>query len=114
MSMKTMTAMEAKNSFGKFLEAVHREPVTVTKNSREIAAMFSMEDVQIIANFFLAEPIKADVATGKLKLIEALIAQINLNKRLDASRKAIAEGRGVVADDAYFEKKRQRALSRLT
>lgn len=38
--MKTMTAVEAKNSFGQLLEAALREPVAVTKNRREVAAMF--------------------------------------------------------------------------
>ena len=30
--MKTMTAAQAKNSFGQFLDAAQREPVVVTKN----------------------------------------------------------------------------------
>ena len=110
--MKTMTAVEAKNAFGQLLDAAHREPVAVTKNNREIAAMFSMEDIQSLADAFLAEPVRADVAAGKLNVIEALMAQIELNKRLDANRAGIAEGRGVVADDAYFERLRDRALAR--
>lgn len=48
--MKTVTAVEAKNSFGRLLEATHREPVMVTKNNREIAAMLSMEDIQALAD----------------------------------------------------------------
>jgi hypothetical protein len=32
--MKTMTFVEAKNSFGQLLEAVLRAPFAVTKNSR--------------------------------------------------------------------------------
>lgn len=112
MQMKTMTAVEAKNSFGRLLEATHREPVSVTKNNREIAAMFSMEDVCALADDFLAEPLKADVDAGRLNVIEALMAQIALNKRLAASRKAIAEGRGIVADADYFAGLRERALAR--
>ncbi len=34
--MTTMTALEAKNAFGQFLDAVQRSPVTVTKNGREV------------------------------------------------------------------------------
>ncbi|PID44248.1 MAG: prevent-host-death protein [Proteobacteria bacterium] len=112
--MKTMTAVEAKNSFGRFLEAAHREPVAVTKNNREIAAMFSMEDIQALADVMLADPLKADVQAGRLNVIEAVMAQVSLNKRLEASRAAIAEGRGVVADDTYFERLRDRAMSRLS
>lgn len=112
MQMKTMCAVEAKNSFGQFLEAAHREPVAVTKNNREIAAMFSMEDVQALADAFLAEPVKEEVATGKLNVIEALMTQIELNKRLEANRAAISEGSGVVADGAYFDQLRARAIAR--
>lgn len=112
MQMKTMTAVEAKNSFGRLLEASHREPVSVTKNNREIAAMFSMEDVRALADDFLALPLKADVEAGRLNVLEALMAQIGINKRLAASRQAIAEGRGVVADADYFAGLRERALAR--
>lgn len=38
--MKTMTAVEAKNAFGRLLEQVLREPVAVTKNCRAVAAIF--------------------------------------------------------------------------
>lgn len=112
--MKTMTAVEAKNAFGQLLEAAHREPVAVTKNNREIAAMFSMEDIRALAEAFLAEPLKADVETGRLNVVEAIMAQISLNKRLEANRAAISEGRGMVADEAYFQRLRDRAMARLS
>ena len=112
--MKTMSAVEAKNSFGRFLEAAHREPVAVTKNNREIAAMFSIEDIHALADAFLAEPLKDDVETGRLNVIEAVMVQIDLNKRLDASHQAIAEGRGVVADEGYFNRLRDRAMARVS
>lgn len=112
--MKTMTAVEAKNAFGRLLEATLREPVAVTKNSREVAAMFSMEDVRALADSFLAEPLKADVAAGKLGLLDAVMAQIDLNRRLEASRQAIAEGEGIVADATYFAGLRDRALRRIS
>ena len=112
MQMKTMTAVEAKNGFGQLLDEARREPVAVTKNNREIAAMFSMEDVHALAEAFLAEPLKQDVADGTLNVIEALMAQIALNKRLEASRLAMSEGKGVVADAAYFDRLRARATAR--
>ena len=40
------------------------------------------------------------------------MSQISINKRLAASRKAIAEGRGIVADADYFAGLRERALAR--
>lgn len=112
--MKTVTAVEAKNTFGRLLEAAHREPVMVTKNNREIAAMFSMEDVRALADAFLADAIKAEVADGKRSVLDALMAQIEINKRLEASREAIANGQGIVADDSYFRTLRERALSRVS
>lgn len=114
MSMKTMTAAEAKNAFGRFLETVHREPVAVTKNNREIAAMFSMEDIHSLAGAFLAEPLKEDVEAGRMNVVEAMMQQISLNKRLEANRQAIAAGRGVVADESYFASLKERALSRMS
>ena len=112
--MKTMTAVEAKNSFGQLLEAALREPVAVTKNRREVAAMFSMEDIRALADSFLAPPLKAEVASGKLDLLDALMAQVDLNRRLEASRKAIAAGDGIVADATYFASLRDRALRRVS
>lgn len=114
MTMKTVTAVEAKNSFGRLLEATHREPVMVTKNNREVAAMLSMQDVRALANDFLADPLKAEVAKGKRSVLDALMSQLEINKRLEASRKAMAEGNGVVADDTYFKALRERALSRIS
>lgn len=42
--MKIMTAREAKNHFGEFLDAARREPVVVTKNDRPVGIMISIED----------------------------------------------------------------------
>lgn len=112
--MKTMTAVEAKNAFGQLLEASHREPVTVTKNRREIAAMFSMQDIHALAEVFLAEPLKAEVAAGKQNVIDAIMAQVSLNQRIEESRKAIAEGQGHRANATYFDGLRDRARARLS
>ncbi|PPD14991.1 MAG: prevent-host-death protein [Methylobacterium sp.] len=44
--MKTITAAEAKNSFGKFLDMAQREPVLVTKNNRPVGVFLSMDDLE--------------------------------------------------------------------
>jgi prevent-host-death family protein len=44
--MKTMTAAEAKNKFGQFLDAAQREPVLVTKNDRPVGVFVSMADLE--------------------------------------------------------------------
>ena len=42
--MKVMTARDAKNHFGEFLDAARREPVVITKNDRPVGIMISIED----------------------------------------------------------------------
>lgn len=42
--MKVMTARDAKNHFGEFLDAAQREPVVITKNNRPVGIMISIQD----------------------------------------------------------------------
>ena len=42
--MKVMTARDAKNHFGEFLDSARREPVVITKNDRPVGIMISIED----------------------------------------------------------------------
>ena len=44
MNMKVMTARDAKNHFGEFLDAAQREPVIITKNNRPVGLMISIQD----------------------------------------------------------------------
>lgn len=44
--MKIMTAAEAKNSFGQFLDTAQREPVLVTKQNRPVGVFLSMQDLE--------------------------------------------------------------------
>lgn len=60
--MKTMTAKEAKNSFGVFLDSAQREPVVVTKRDRPVGVMFSMNDVPAMIDF--AETMKSKINAG--------------------------------------------------
>jgi prevent-host-death family protein len=55
--MKVMSAREAKNRFGEFLDAARREPVLVTKNDRPVAIMISIEDAadSLIPEMFMNE-----------------------------------------------------------
>ena len=105
-------AAEADNSFGQFLEAALREPMAVTKSRGKGAATFSMEDIRALADSFLSAPLKADVEAGKIDLLDALMAQVDLNRRLGAARQEIAAGNGIVADATYFAGLRDRALRR--
>ena len=42
-NMKTVTALEAKNRFGKLLDEAQREPVTVTKQGRPFAVVIAAD-----------------------------------------------------------------------
>jgi prevent-host-death family protein len=44
MTLKTMTARDAKNHFGEFLDSARREPVVVTRNDHPVGIMISIED----------------------------------------------------------------------
>ena len=44
--MKTLAAKEAKNAFGRMLDAVQREPVTIEKHGRAVAVILSLEEYQ--------------------------------------------------------------------
>ena len=43
-TMRTMSAKEAKDSFGALIDAAQREPVTITRQGREVAVVLSKED----------------------------------------------------------------------
>lgn len=53
--MKVMTAREAKNRFGEFLDSARREPVVVTKNNRPVGIMISVENAAdtLWSDFFI-------------------------------------------------------------
>lgn len=53
--MKIMSARDAKNHFGEFLDTARREPVVITKNDRPVGIMISIEDAAdtILPEFLL-------------------------------------------------------------
>ena len=105
--MTTMTALEAKNGFGQFLDAAQRSPVTVTKNGREVGAMFSKADLEAMAEWFLMEPLREEIASGTLTISAALLKQVQINRGLEEAEEDVAAGRVVPADDAFFERLRE-------
>lgn len=42
--MRTMSAKEAKDGFGALIDAAQREPVTITRQGREVAVVLSKQD----------------------------------------------------------------------
>lgn len=53
--MKVMSARDAKNHFGEFLDSARREPVVITKNDRPVGIMISIEDAAdtVLPDFLL-------------------------------------------------------------
>jgi len=47
--MTLFTASDARRRFGRLLETVQREPVTITKNGRAVAIMLSASDSELIS-----------------------------------------------------------------
>ena len=45
--MKTVTAKDAKNRFGRLIDDAQRQPVTVEKNGRPFVVVQSFEDFQM-------------------------------------------------------------------
>lgn len=97
--MKVMTARDAKNHFGEFLDTARREPVVVTKNDRPVGIMISVEDAAdtLFSDFFIDQESGYEewlfgkvnrtmerVASGETKLREHTDAMSLLKERLEA------------------------------
>jgi prevent-host-death family protein len=110
--MKTVTALEAKNAFGQFLDAAQREPVLVTKNNRTVAALFSVHDIEQMANAYLsaAERDSLPAAATSADMIEALMRQAKADEKIALSRAEISQGKVIEMDTRYFDTLRQRVM----
>ncbi len=62
--MKTISAKEAENAFGSFLDSAQKEPVMITKRDRPIGIFFSMHDVEALIQ--AGEAFKKDINAGIL------------------------------------------------
>jgi prevent-host-death family protein len=60
-----MTAADAKNSFGKFLDMAQREPVLITKNDRPVGILFSLADLEGTIWAKQASELRADRANAE-------------------------------------------------
>jgi prevent-host-death family protein len=60
--MKTISAKDAKNSFGSFLDSAQREPIMITKRDRPVGIFFSMQDVEALIH--VSESFKKDIHAG--------------------------------------------------
>ncbi len=92
--MKAMTAVEAKNSFGKFLDSVQREPVIITKKNRAVGMTLSMQDIEILFG-------------GDETFVERALEESRIDKRLTRSRQQVINGKTIRADENFFESVRE-------
>jgi len=101
--MKTMTARDAKNRFGEFLDLARREPVVVTKNDRPVGIMISIEDAAdtLIPELFMDKEAGYD---------EWLAAKVGKTlQRVDAGKATLhSHADALAALDARIEAKRAR------
>lgn len=77
MNMKTMSAVEAKTHFGKFLDAAQREPVIVTKKNRAVGVMFSMQDIEDTVWAEKARKAQEEGYVGELKSADLITALLH-------------------------------------
>lgn len=70
--MKTITASVASKEFGRFLDAVQREPVVVTKKNRAVAVTVSVQDWEELLQHRLKQGIiqgLTDVDSGRFEVM---------------------------------------------
>ncbi len=98
MTMKVMSAKDAKNSFGTFLDTAQREPVVVTKRDRPVGVLLCADDFSAMEEFVdsMRETVKQGVMTGLreaksgegAELTESYVMdlQSKLQERLNANK----------------------------
>ena len=72
MNLKTITASVASKEFGRFLDAVQREPVVVTKKNRAVAVTVSVQDWEELLQHRLKQGIiqgLTDVDSGRFEVM---------------------------------------------
>ena len=84
-----MTAADAKNSFGVFLDTIQREPVIVTKKNRSVGMMLSMQDVETLFG-------------GDEKSVTRALEEARIDQKIEVARKQARDGLGTIADSAFF------------
>ena len=72
MNMKTITASVASKEFGRYLDAVQREPVIVTKKNRPVAVTVSVHDWDVLQQLLIERGITQgleDIDAGRVETL---------------------------------------------
>ena len=91
--MKTVTAKDAKNRFGKLIDDAQRGPVTIEKNGRPFAVVQSYEDFQLSERMKL-DSLRAAVSEAREQYAEGLGIPFD-QSAVDAIK---SEGRRILAE----------------
>lgn len=63
--MHTFAASEAKNNFGKLIDAAQRSPVAIKRRGRSVAFVISPADMEAIEDFYLGMRATEIMKNGK-------------------------------------------------
>ena len=97
--MKAMTAAAAERAFGSYLDAIEREPVVLTRNGQAVGVTLSMRDVEAL------------FGPGE-DAVERAIEQGRIDRQLAVARRQVASGAVELADEAFFEARRENIRSK--
>ena len=78
----TFDASEAKNSFGKLIDAAQRRPVAIRRRGRKVAFVVSPADMESIEDFYLG--MRTMEAMKKGKFLSVKKSEAFLNQMLHA------------------------------
>lgn len=109
MTIKTYTALGAKNQFGRLLDDVQLAPIEITKHNRPVGAVFSMQKLHIIADSLLSEPLKNAVAHGDISVIEAINEQLKMDEHINTILNDVEQGKYSVPDEQFWQRIRDKA-----
>lgn len=68
--MKTISAREAKNGFGRLIDTARAEPVLIEKHGRGVVVVVAVEEFERMAAFMAREGIKVEKPTADTVDIE--------------------------------------------
>jgi len=91
MTMKTMTASVASKEFGRYLDAVQREPVIVTKKNRPVAVTVSFQDWEELTKLRIERGLSQgleDIEHGRFEEISDASTAARLARFKDRSNSA--------------------------
>jgi prevent-host-death family protein len=95
MTMQVMTARDAKTRFGEALDTMQREPILITKNSRPVGVMVSLDDLKgtYLADLFIEkeEGYDAWVASKVGASMERLKAEGSKGRSADETHASVMD-----------------------